>query len=286
VIQIIITNNHNIPQTLVNVIKRGIYKPTANMRVTELINAPLVKELTIKHWDEITVDVTEYLFSILGQSVHYILHEGKPDDSLGEERISGTFINGTIAGKSDLYHKEGIEDWKVTSVFSFLLGVKEEWEAQLNVYKRIWELNHFPVKTLKINAILRDWMRGKAKYDMSYPQIPFLSYIVKPWDVEMADFYINQRFAIHKVESIECTPHEKWERPTTYAVMKGGNKRATRVLDTEKEAELYIKDIKDDKVREQMSIELRKGECVKCADYCTPRDFCPYNKRKEENLCL
>ena len=279
----IITNKHNIPEALYNVIVKGLYKPVATtMRVTELINAPLVKELTIKYWDKIEVDVSEYLFSILGQAVHYILEQGAPDDALGEERISGAFVHGTVTGKSDLYHKRGIEDWKITSVFSFLLGVKDEWEAQLNVYKRIWELNHFPVDTLKINAILRDWMRSKAKFDTSYPQIPFLSYRVTAWDVEKADKYINERFVIHKAGSSECTPHEKWERPTTFAVMKGTNKRASRVLDTEKEAKAYIENVKDEKVKDQLIIELRKGECVKCADYCTPRKFCPYNIYNKE----
>lgn len=273
----IITNKHNIPEALYNVIVKGIYKPTETMRVTELISAPLVKELTIKHWDEITVDVSDFLFSILGQAVHYILEEGTPDDALGEERMSLETIWGNVSGKSDLYHHEGVEDWKVTSVFSFLLGVKEEWEAQLNVYKRIWEYNNFPVKTLKINAILRDWMRGKAKFDTNYPQIPFLSYTVKPWGKIEADEYIKERFLIHKAGGVECTSHEKWEKPTTFAVMKGTNKRASRVLDTEKEAKEYIENVKDEKVKEQLVVEVRKGECTKCADYCTPRAFCPYN---------
>ena len=276
----ILTNKHNIPVALYNVIKKNIYKPTYDYtRVTELISAPLVKELTIKHWNEITADASDFLFSILGQSVHYILEQGTPENALGEERMSWKGKDGILSGKSDLYHNEGIEDWKVTSVFSFLLGLKEEWEAQLNVYKFLWNMNHFPVKSLKINAILRDWMRGKAKFDMTYPQIPFLSYKVPLWDDKKAMEYVNTRFTIHQLGSVECTPHERWERPDSWAIKKEGNKKATRVLDTEIEAKQYIENMKDEKAKEKMIIEHRLGERIKCNDYCLPRDFCPFNQK-------
>lgn len=280
----IITNKYNIPKTLENVIIGGIQLPNKDtMRVTELINPPLMKQLTLKHWDEITVDVSDFLFSVLGQSVHYILEKGTPDDAIGEERISVITKFGKLSGKSDLYHNEGIEDWKVTSVFSFLLGIKSEWTAQLNVYKYLWEKNNFPVKSLTINAVLRDWVRSKAKFNPTdYPQIPFMRLKADLWTEKECEEYINERFTIHNSDPVECTPYERWERPTTWAVMKGKNKRATRVLNTELEAELYIDGVQDEKAKKQMKVVERKGERIRCQDYCLVRDFCPYNKTKEE----
>lgn len=281
-----ITNKHNIPEALYNVIVKNIFKPTNDyLRVTELINPPLVKQLTIEHWDEITVDVSDYLFSVLGQAVHFILEGGMPDSALGEERLKWEHPKfGVLTGKSDLYHNKGIEDWKITSVFSFQLGLKKEWEAQLNVYKFLWEQNHFPVDTLRINAILRDWVRSKAKFDSDYPQIPFLTLAVNTWSEQEIFDYVMERFTVHSLKPVECTPHEKWEKPTTYAVKKGGNKRATKVCATGEEAKTYIDNIKDEKVKTLMEIEVREGECTKCADYCTPREFCPYNiYNKKEN---
>lgn len=280
-----LTNIHNLPATIYNIMNRNIYKPSySKLRVTELIGAPLVKQLTIEHWDELSEDVSDGLWRILGTACHKVLEEGNPDDSIGEERLSATIGDTVITGQSDLYFKSGIQDWKVTSVFSFLLGVKEDWIAQLNIYRFLWEENGFPVKYLKINAILRDWQRSKALYNPAdYPQIPFVSYDVPMWDKETLTKYILGRIELHKqTPAPECSSYEKWERPTTFAVMKGTNKRASRVLDTEKEAKAYIENVKDEKVKDQLIIELRKGECVKCADYCTPRKFCPYNIYNKE----
>ena len=277
-----ITNKHSIPETLYNVIVKNIYKPTYEYtRVTELISPPLVKALTIKHWDEIEVDVSDYLWSILGQAVHFILEGGAPENALGEERLEWEHPKfGKLTGKSDIYHDGEIQDWKVTSVYSFQLGLKEEWKQQLNVYRFLWEKNHFPVDKLTINAILRDQMRSKAKFDLNYPQIPFLPYRIPIWSEEDIDNYIEERFTVHSLEPTECTPYEKWERPDSWAIKKQGNKRATKVCDTELQAKEYINNIKDKKIQKLMEIEHRKGECIKCMDYCTPRDFCPYNKNK------
>ena len=276
----ILTNNFDLPEAIYNVMMRDIYQPTrSRMRVTELINAPLIKELMIKHWKELTEDCSDGLWRLLGTSVHYILESGTPDNALGEERLSFTIGDTTISGKSDLYHNEGIEDWKVTSVFSFLLGEKPEWIAQLNMYKWLWEKNGFPVKSLKINAILRDWQRSKAKFDPTYPQIPFLSFDVPIWNNSIITEYIFDRIAEHAIKPArECTDDQKWKRPTTYAVMKEGAKRARRVLDTEKEAEKYIKDLDEDK-QKGLFVDKRQGLCVKCEDYCIVRDFCPYYKK-------
>ena len=278
-IKIIITNDFDIPEALYNVIVSGIQKPSKDtMRVSELVNPPLIKQLRLKHWNAITVDASDFLWSVLGRSVHYILEKGAPENAIGEERIFADTKWGTLSGQSDLYHKKGIEDWKVTSVFSFLLGVKNEWIAQLNLYKFLWQANGFPVETLKINAILRDWQRRKAMYDIDYPQIPFMTLNAPLWSQAKTAEYIEKRFAIHSLGYVECTPAEKWERPTTYAVMKKKAKRATRVLDTEAEAKKYIDNMKDEKAKPNFEVQMRKGEIVRCQDFCDVNKFCPYYK--------
>jgi len=278
-----ITNVHNLPETLHNIMSQDIYKPSySKLRVTELIGAPLVKQLMIEHWDELSEDVSDGLWKILGTACHKVLEKGSPENSIGEERLSVTIGDTVITGCSDLYFKSGIQDWKVTSVFSFLLGVKEDWMAQLNVYKWLWEKNGFPVKSLKINAILRDWQRSKAKYDPTYPQIPFLSFDVPMWSDSVITEYIFDRIAEHAIKPArECSDEEKWKRPTTYAVMKAENKKATRVLDTLEEAKAYIGAL-DEKKQPEYKIDIREGECVKCESYCIVKDFCPYYTGKEK----
>ena len=275
-----ILNKHNLPETLVNVTSK-VYKPLPDrISVSQLINAPLVRYLTIKFWDSLEEDVSDRLWAILGTAMHHILKTGTPEDAFGEEKLTHKIGEITIVGKSDLYDNGEISDWKITSVYSFLLGIKAEWEAQLNIYKWLWEKNGFEVNSLKIHAILRDWVKRKAKYDSKYPQIPFFSVNIPVWDATKITEYISNRIALHFTAPIsECTPEEKWQRPTSWAIIKGNNVRATRVLDTEKEAEEYMERLGDK--RKDFSIKERKGEDVRCESYCLVSRFCNYYKKEE-----
>jgi hypothetical protein len=272
-----ITNRFNLPQVYVNAVGTP-YPPKPNrIGVTALVDSPLIRKLTIDHWDELEQDVSDMVWLILGNAVHYLLEQHAPEDSFEEEKMIVPIGDITLAGKSDIYHLENIEDYKVTSVWSFLLGAKPQWEAQLNIYKWMWEKANFKVKSLSINAILRDWQKGKAKFDMNYPQIPFLSLQIPMWTAPIVTEYIFDRLAYHAIRPTpECTPEEKWQRESTWAVMKGENKRATRVFDTEIEAKDYI--VEHNTPILDFHVEARPGECVRCQDYCLVRTVCPYNK--------
>ena len=78
----------------------------------------------------------------------------------------------------------------------------------------------------------------------------------------------------------ECTPDQMWEKPTTYAVMKEGNKRATSVHATEEEAQEALKMVKG-----KASIVIRPGERTRCETFCSVNRFCSqyqqYLKEKE-----
>ena len=279
-----ITNQHNLPETIFNVLSQGNHKPIfARYSVSDLIGAPLVRILKMKHWDELQQDIGDMMWLLLGKSVHYILEKGAPDESLAEEKMVLPYGDVTIVGVTDLYHNKVIEDWKITSVYSFLLGDKPEWERQLNCYRFLYTPLCLPVVGLKINAILRDWMKSKAEREDDYPAIPFVSVDVPLWDLDTLQKYIADRVSLHEeservMEAPICTPEERWERPTTYAVMKKGNKKAARVLASEQAAKDWI-DLAGDS-NAKYDIEERKGESVRCASYCVVRDVCPVNPCK------
>ena len=145
-----------------------------------------------------------------------------------------------VVGKTDIYwpSQERIEDWKVTSCWSFLLGDKKDWERQLNCYAWGFRKKMWPVKKLQINAILRDWQKSKILHDKDYPRIPFVTKEIPLWTREEQEQYIREQLQYHRMsEPAECSPEDKWEKPTTYAVMKKGRKSALRVLPSEEEAE-------------------------------------------------
>lgn len=265
------TNKHNLPETIVRAVgsPRPIVKGT--FTGSELSGPPLIRCLKEQHWDALEQDVSDMFWLLFGAAFHTVMESSAPKDSLAEERLSMPWNNGyTISGMADLWRASKLVDYKTTSVYAFLLGDKEEWTKQLNIYRMLYEHHTFPVTGMEIHAILRDWNAGKALAGGDYPQIPFL---VKP--VPKVDVVPVVNDWIARYESRDpCTPDEKWERPTTYAVMKDGRKTALRVLGSEDEAKEWAAN----NVKGEHRIDVRKGIAARCEGYCLVRDFCPNRK--------
>jgi len=283
---VIATNRHKLPDAMYSLLSKSGRRPTRReYHVTQLIGSPLQRVLLMKHYDEITEDVSERLWALLGSSVHYVLLLGTPAEALAEENMSLRVDDAIVVGTSDLYQKANLEDYKVTSVFSFLLGDKPEWEAQLNVYGAMYLAMGFPVDALFINAILRDWQKSKSLRDPDYPKIPFQRVTIPMWNEDDARAYINDRVALHKQAEDTgnapcCTDEERWAKPTTYAVYKKGNKRAARVLTDREAAETWAELNLDCK----FEIQERPGGYIRCESYCPVRQVCDHNPYRTSDL--
>jgi hypothetical protein len=283
----LITNKYNLPPAFFNVLTSGSHAPVRNrFSVTDLVGAPRQRMLKMIYWDVLEQDISDMLWMLLGKSVHYILEGGAPKESLAEEKLTMGYDDSILVGVADLYHESIISDTKVTSVYSFLLGDKPEWERQLNLYAFMFMHVGLPVKALRIDAILRDWQKSKSLREEDYPPIPFQSVTVPFWGYEDAQSYLILRHALHRAAEGDtedmldpCTPEEMWERPTTYAVMKNGAKRALRVLNSMEEAADWVEMSADDP--KKCTIEERKGERAKCKDYCLVRNVCDKNIYRE-----
>ena len=270
-----ITNKHSLPQSLVNVVSNHKAPVPGRYSVTDIINPPLLRLLKEQHWGELEQDVSDMLWMILGSSVHHILERGSPDESLAEEKMVVSYNSSDIVGVPDLWHDREISDWKVTSVWSFRLGEKIEWEIQLNIYKWMYEQSGFEVDKLTINAILRDWVKSKS-FDHDYPKIAFHTLNIPLWDHNYVVRYIGQW--IYRLRNDpHCTDEEKWARPTRWAVMKKGQKKAIRVLDSKEEAEKWKIDNLTASDVAKSFVQERKGEFARCKEYCQVRDVCPDN---------
>ena len=307
-----LSNVYNIPQPMINAMS-DFQEPSEDvLRVSELINAPKQKKLRIKYWKVMEEDASERLWSLLGRAVHYILEKGAPEDSFKEERLMYKIDGVVISGQPDIWSDGEIGDYKVTSVYSFLLGMKPVWIAQLNVYRWLWEKNGFKTKSLKIHAILRDWIKSKAMINPKYPQINQITVDIPLWTMEETEAYIQARIALHRLDPTpDCTDEEKWTRPTTYAVIEEGAKRARRVCSTMGEAQAWkvanskwyvVYDEKKKipsfyvmkkglvkhkadcktleeaegfiKVAETLKVIIRKGVNVRCEGYCNVAKWC------------
>ena len=269
-----ITNKHNLPKQLYNAVNWGTRKPSENViSATTLIAPGHQWRLRLDNWDKIEEDCSGRLWALLGQAVHYITEKHELKGDIAEERLKAELDGITITGQADNYSGDGIiEDWKTTSVWSFIYGTKPEWEQQLNIYAWLWRKNGFDVNGLKVHMILRDWVERKSHED-NYPSIPFVTVECELWSIEEQEIFIRDRIKALN-NPVECTPDEKWARPTKYAVMKEGRKSAVKLFDSEEYAQKFL-DEKDNK----HYLEVRPGENIRCKSYCNVSEFCEYNQQ-------
>lgn len=206
----IVTNRYDLPSPLFRALQGNPKKPKERyITVTELISPAMIRKLTIQHWDELKIDASEKLWALLGTAIHEVISKHAPSEGLAEESLKVEFKGWTISGRPDLWIDGTLIDWKVTSVWSFLMGEKPEWEAQLNVYHWLYHQHGFESRRLQIFAILRDWKTRDAKRVEGYPEIPFLSTEVPLWSLREAERYIKERLKAHENPK-PCTEEEKW----------------------------------------------------------------------------
>jgi hypothetical protein len=278
-------NEYGLPAPIVNAISKQRQYKENRYSVTDLLKSPQEYILAKRHDNEIEVDVSDGIWALFGSAVHYILDKGNKE-GLSEQYLSAEIEGVTLAGVADLYEEGGIlTDWKITSVYSFLLGDKIEWERQLNIYKWLYEQSGMEVKQLKINAILRDWQKSKSFADEDYPKIPFIKKDIPIMPKQEIEDYIRLRIKVLKEcekelnddNLPECTSEEKWERKPSFAIKKEGRKSAVQVFEKREYAEKMLKTLDNKHL-----IEERKGIKTKCENYCKVQKFCSQYKKENE----
>ncbi len=286
-----LTNKHTLPRQYVEFVERTMdfAPPEPNVyRATQIMKGVKETLLWRRYYDKIEADVSEFVWAVLGTAVHSIFEQSKASHSeLQEERLYVSIGDKyTLTGKPDLYCAEDklITDWKVTSAWKIIYKNFDDWYKQLCIYKLLFESYGFPVEQGKITALLRDHTPSKAKYDTNYPALPFhiQMFDLKDNTTDTWIWVLNRFDLIREYEEADdndipaCTPEERWATPDKWAVMKKGRKSALRVLDSEEEAEAYIKE------KGGEYIEHRVGEDRKCQDYCMVNKFCNYWRCKYE----
>ena len=213
-------------------------------------------------------------------------------------------VSGAMDRIAFIPNKDGtirIEDYKTASVNEMIYGVKAERAQQLNVYRVLAELNGYKVESLAAVFILRDWSKVQAHDKASqptlsssgvsqtdYPQTHVVVHEIDIWPIEEAYRFIGERVALHQraqfayqcgpgmgetgtAQSVlpECTDDERWARDKTYAAMKPGGKRASKV-GTEAEIRAWLAT----KIDGEYDMEERAGRSLRCEFYCAASAVC------------
>tara|TARA_B100001248_G_scaffold246902_1_gene217905 strand:+ start:968 stop:1873 length:906 start_codon:yes stop_codon:yes gene_type:complete len=293
-----ITNRSNLPKVIERAVINDPYDSSgSNISTTRLIAPPRIRVLEMRNWDLIEDDVSNRIFSLLGQSVHHILERSKLKVDLAERRLfykDDKITNGwTLSGQFDLLSRQGdLTDFKVTSAWAALDALtngKDEWENQLNVLDFLCRKNQktltrykkeVKVKSLNIMAILRDWSKLKVMQSDNYPRKQVVMIPIRRWSEEEQENYVQARIKLHqdaeKTNDLPlCTAKERWRKEDSYALMLDNRKTARRVLPTRQDMDKYMKDNKY--VEGQgCKVVFRAGEDVRCQHYCSVNQFCSH----------
>lgn len=275
-----LTNKLSLPSSIVNAVARDPYhKGDAHISVTALIGPARKRMLEIVHGDELTEDVADRIWSLMGQIAHGIL-ERNDADGMTEERLFIERHGWRISGQFDrvLVEDKLVQDYKLSSTYATKDGVKPEWEAQANLYALMLREHGYTIDRAQIVIILRDYQKSKAQHDPNYPQAPVIVLDVPMWPMEQIEAYILARLTAHaNAQHVLplCSADERWERPAKYALVKEGNKRATSLHDNRADADnAFDLAIGAAKRGEKYRIDERPAEQIRCKDYCAAAPVC------------
>ncbi len=268
-----LTNLHGLPDALVNAVRNDPYTGGGDISATKLIDSPRRRTLYKKNKDFVVEDVSERIWSLMGQAVHTVL-ERAGTNAMVEERLYAEVNGWKVSGQFDRLHlgDKVLQDWKVCSVYKASGDIN--WERQLNILRWLAIKNGYEVDRLQVVAIFRDWKRSEAERKEDYPQRNVMVIDLPAWPLEECERYINGRVALHQAsdagEEIECSDEERWYSGTTYALMKEGGVRAKRVVPILSEL---------GEIPAGHFVQERPGVNRRCEGYCEVAPFCTQYQR-------
>ena len=281
----IIENKLELPDALVNAMGVEKHNEEGCVSATTLLQG--VKEilLTDRHWDEITIDVSDNLWALGGTAIHALLEKESPN-TFTEEKFWSKIGEWNVTGRVDCYDmaKEIIYDYKYTSVWKVKSKNFKDWERQGKIYAWLLKQKGLNVKECRFIALLRDWSETESQRKKDYPNCQIY---VHKFEISEEDLVETEKFIKDKLEQLSafintpddnipcCSEEERWMEKPKWAVMKEGRKSAINggICETKEEADRMVKELGD-----KHYVEERKGKNKKCERYCHCKEFCSFYK--------
>jgi hypothetical protein len=227
-----ITNRHNLPIEVYNALTKNRYSADdggerkTDFSVSTLI-APIQQTILRKRYPDCnSEDCIDRVWTLFGHIAHSLLEEHGSDDSITERRFYMEVLGKTISGQVDHYKDRRITDYKTTGTYKIQAKSYEDWQKQLNCYATMCEENGYPVDSIKVIAILRDW-KEPDDYKPDYPNAPIVEIPLLKWSAGARMRYITERVqmlinneALPDECLMRCTDAERWKRFRDWAIFK------------------------------------------------------------------
>ena len=195
-----------------------------------------------------------------------------------EQRETKIFRGYKISGKFDFILDGELQDFKSTSVYSYMLGSKDEaYMLQGSLYR--W-LNPDKITnpTMNIQFIFTDWSGAMARRDHNYPQQRVLTHRVALMSIEDTEAWLNKKIdALEAVADLPeaqlpfCTDADLWRSDPKWKYFADPNKtdgRSTKNFDNDADAQAFLNEKKGKGV-----VITIPGQ-VKACGYCPAFNIC------------
>ena len=173
----ILTNKLDLPQPFVDAATNDHEYTEGRYSVTELLGGTCEAILKRRHADDIEEDVSDLVWAILGTAVHEILRQAEASESQIQEnwlsvKLEGLASGYELSGIFDLYDDSTgtVTDYKNAGTIKWQKQDFEDYRMQTLLYCWLLQQIGFAAWNGEIVMILRDWSKGKAKFDKDYPQ--------------------------------------------------------------------------------------------------------------------
>ncbi len=276
-----ITNHYGLPDTIVRAVQNDPYtKGDADYSVSDLISPPRQFILKKRHQHEIEEDASDRVWSLFGQAVHHIAERANIEGVVERRLRWGGILGKVISGAMDHYHPKSatLTDYKTCSVFKFTFKDFKDWEEQQNCYAQLLRWNGEKINKLQIVAFVKDWRTREAKtaeFKNEYYPNKAERLELPLWSEEKAIGFITSRVtALIRAEKVlpECSPEERWARPSQWAVKKvGGSKAIPGGLFA---VEAFALKMLESLPKGAYEIEHRPGVSGRCENYCVASKHC------------
>ena len=296
-----LTGLKNFSEPIQNALMNDSYQGglLTDISATGLIDSPRIKYLRKQYSHEITEDASRRIAALLGTAFHQLMEENSPDDWIKEERfyaeVDGLMLSGQIDAVVPIKKKNlgdnpvVIRDYKVITAYKAQSGMKD-YERQGNIYGYLLRRNGYTPISFVIEAVIKDWKESFALRDENYPQLPIVEYEYPIWSFDQSEQYIKERLKLHfpKDDTIpECSDEEMWSSESKFEAKKKGHKKATKLFDSERDANNWIADQDHRSTKgttfEDWDIIQRQSERRRCeGNWCNVSEYCDQFKKYKE----
>lgn len=194
-----------------------------------------------------------------------------------EQRTSKTLGRWTISGKFDFVGEGQVEDFKSTSVYTYLKGSNDDAYIKQGSIYRWLQPNLITKDQMAIRFIFTDWSAAKAKTDPNYPPYRFHSKTFNLMSLPETEAFIRTKLGLidqywnAPEDSIPlCSDEELWRTQPVYKYYKNPTKlsRSTKNFETKQEA--YLRLSQDGNV----GIVIEQPGQVTACKYCKAFSVC------------